>query len=77
MEWQIIVNLAGGFVLTAIGWWCRQIWESVDKLKEDIRKIEVDLPSYYVKKDEIAIRFDRIEHLLDKLYEKMEQKVDK
>ena len=77
MDGQILFNLAGGAILAAIGWWCRQIWDSVQNLKEDVKQIEIDLPSNYVKKDEIKDRFDRIEVLLDKLYEKLENKADR
>ncbi len=77
MDFQTIINLAGGALLSAIGWWCRQIWDSMDKLKEDVKKIEVALPTTYVTKSEISIRFDRIEMLLDKLYEKLDGKADK
>ena len=39
MDFQSIFNLIGGALLTAIGWWCREIWDSVKKLKEDIDKL--------------------------------------
>jgi hypothetical protein len=77
MDWQNIFNLVGGAILAAVGWWCRQIWDSVQALKDDVKKIEIDLPTNYVKKDDMTVRFDRIELLLDKLYEKLEQKADK
>ena len=77
MDWQILFNLGGTAILFSIGWWCRQIWDSVQNLKEDVKQIEIDLPTHYVKKDEIASRFDRIEMLLDKLFEKIEQKADR
>jgi hypothetical protein len=77
MDGQTLFNLAGGAILAAIGWWCRQIWDSVQKLKDDVKSIEIDLPTNYVKKNDMTVRFDRIEVLLDKLYEKLEQKADK
>lgn len=77
MEWQTLINIGAGTFLTAIGWFCREIWDSVQKLKDDVKQIEIDLPSNYVKKDEIKDRFDRIEMLLDKLFEKLENKADK
>jgi len=77
MDWQTLINIGAGTILTAIGWFCREIWDSVQKLKEDVKQIEIDLPSNYVKKDEIKERFDRIELLLDKLFEKLENKADK
>jgi len=64
-------------LLSTMGWFARQLWDSVQKLKEDIKKIEIDLPTSYVKKDDLNVRFDRIELLLDKLYEKLESKQDR
>ena len=77
MDWQVIINIGGAACLSAIGWFARQIWDSVQELKEDVKQIEIDLPTHYVKKDEITARFDRIEVLLDKLFEKLEQKADR
>lgn len=77
MDWQIIINIGIAAGLSSLGWFARQIWDSVQSLKEDVKQIEIDLPTHYVKKDELSVRFDRIEHLLDKLYEKMDQKMDK
>ena len=77
MDGQTLIDLVGGAVLACIGWWCRQIWDSVQMLKDDVKQIEIDLPTNYVKKNDMTVRFDRIEVLLDKLYEKLEQKADK
>lgn len=77
MEWQTIINIGAGSLLAMLGWFARQIWDSVQKLKDDVKQIEIDLPTHYVKKDEINSRFDRIEVLLDKLFEKLEQKADR
>ena len=77
MDWQTLINIGAGTTLTAMGWFCREIWDSVKQLKADIKQIEIDLPSHYVRKDEIKDRFDRIEMLLDKLFEKLENKADK
>jgi hypothetical protein len=77
MDWQMIFNIVGGACLSAIGWFARVLWDSVQELQKDLKQIEIHLPTHYVKKDEITIRFDRIEQLLDRLYEKMEQKADR
>ena len=77
MDWQLFINLAGGAILTAVGWWCREIWDSVKALKEDIKRIEVDLPSSYVKKDDINTRFDKIDGVLERIFDRLDNKVDK
>ena len=77
MEWQILVNIVGAAGLSAVGWFARVLWDIVQELRKDIKQIEIHLPTHYVKKDELAVRFDRIEQLLDKLYEKLESKADR
>lgn len=77
MDFNFILNIILGSALAIGGWFVRQMWDAVQKLKDDLKRIEVDMPTNYVRKDEMAARFDRIEDLLDKLYEKLDNKVDK
>jgi hypothetical protein len=84
MDWQIIINIGAGGLLTIGGWFARQLWDSVKELKTDISAIRLHMSENYVKKSEVEgfradmdKRFDRIEMLLDKLYEKLDGKVDK
>ena len=77
MEAQAIFNLIGGAALCAIGWWCREIWDSVKALKEDIKRIEVDLPTNYVRKVDIDARLDKIDNVLERIFDKLDDKVDK
>ena len=77
MDWQSIFNIVGGAILSIMGWFARVLWDSVKELQKDLKQIEIHLPSNYVKKDELSVRFDRIEQLLDRLYEKLEQKADR
>jgi hypothetical protein len=84
MDFQFIINLGGAAALGVMGWFARQLWDSVKELKNDISSIRLHMSENYVKKSEVDNfrsdmdkRFDRIEVLLDKLYEKLESKVDK
>jgi len=77
MEDQQIINLIIGAVLSVLGWFARQLWDAVQDLKRDITKIEVDLPTHYVRKDELEQRFDKIEVMLNRIFEKLDHKADK
>ena len=77
MDWQTIINIGGGALLSALGWFARQIWDSVQDLKEDVQKIEIDLPTNYVRKIDIEARFDKLEAILAKIFDKLDQKADK
>ena len=77
METQTLINLAGTALIFAIGWWCKEIWDSVKSLKEDIKEIEVDLPTNYVRRVDIDARLDKIDSVLERIFDKLDDKVDK
>ena len=84
MDWQTIINIGAGALLGVGGWFARQLWDSVKELKTDISQIRLHMSENYVKKSDVENfkfdmdkRFDRIEVLLDKLFEKLDGKVDK
>ena len=77
MDTQSLINLAGGIILAGIGWWARMIWESVQKLKDDLHQVEVDLPKSYVSKNDLDKRMQHIEDMFQRIYNKLDQKADK
>jgi hypothetical protein len=77
MDHQTIVNIGGGIILAGIGWWARVIWESVQRLKEDLHEIEVDLPKSYVTKDDFNQTMKHIENMFQRIYDKLDGKADK
>ena len=74
---QDILNLIFGAVMGVLGWLGRTIWDAVDALKKDIKSIEVDLPTNYVRKEDMESRFDKIENMLNRIFEKLDAKADK
>jgi hypothetical protein len=77
MEFQPMFNFIGGAILVAVGWWCKEIWDSVKSLKADIKAIEIDLPKHYVSKADIESRLDKIDATLERIFDKLEHKADK
>lgn len=71
MDWQTVINLAAGAMLTVLGWFARQIWDSVSELREDIHRLEVELPTIYATKQNMDARFDKIDHQFEKLFERL------
>ncbi len=77
MDHQSLINIGGGLILAGIGWWARVIWDSVQKLKEDLHEIEVDLPKSYVSKNDLDKRMQHIEDMFQRIYDKLDGKADK
>jgi len=74
---QTIINLIIGAVLSVLGWFARQLWDAVQELKQDVKQIEVNLPTHYVRKEDLESRLDRIEASLNRIFEKLDHKADK
>lgn len=77
MDWQSFVNLGLAAIIASIGWFARQIWDATQKLKEDVASLELNVAEHYVKKVDINTRFDKLEAILDKIFDKLDQKADK
>jgi len=77
MSDQTIINLIVGVVLSVLGWFARQLWDAVQDLKNDMKEIEIDLRTHYVRKDELEQRFNKIEDMLNRIFEKLDNKADK
>jgi hypothetical protein len=77
MDHQSLINIGGGLILAGIGWWARVIWDSVQKLKDDLHELEVDLPKSYVSKSDLDKRMQHIEDMFQRIYDKLDGKADK
>ena len=84
MDWQNVINLGIGSIFAVGGWFCRQLWDSVKELKKDIGDLELHVSESYVKKSEVDSikgemdkRFDKLELMIARLYDKIDAKADK
>jgi chaperonin cofactor prefoldin len=77
MDYSFILNIILGVALSIGGWFVRQMWDAVQNLKDDLKRIEVELPTSYVRKSDLDSRLDKLELLLDRIFEKLDNKVDK
>jgi hypothetical protein len=77
METQTIINIGLGVILTIVGWFARQIWETVQRLQRDLHEVEVSLPTHYVQKSDYTETMKRIEIMFERIFDKLEQKADR
>ena len=84
MDWQTVINIGLGSVLAALGWFAREIWDSLKELRNNTHQIEKELRELYVRRDdlrevrvEMSARFDKIESLIGSLYDRLNDKADK
>ena len=77
MDWQNIINLLGGAALTVIGWFARQLWDAVQKLKSDMSQLELSISENYVKKDDFKDGIKELKEMLGKIFDKLDSKQDR
>lgn len=79
---QMLQLIQIGFVIVALiagvaGWFLREMWTAVQNLKIDVSKLREALPKEYVQKDDYKGDIGRILTTLDKIYGKLDNKVDR
>lgn len=84
MDWQFLINVSAGSLLAIGGWFARQLWDSVKELKKEISDLRLHVSETYTKKSEVEAlriemdkRFDKLEQMITRLFDRLDQKVDK
>ena len=76
-DWQQIVNLALVAAFGIVGYFYNQLVMDQKRDRQAINDMRVDLPKNYVSKDDLSGHLNRIEAMLNKIFDRLEQKVDK
>ena len=66
-----------GIGMTVVGWFARELWGAVKELKADLAALREDLPKVYVARDDYKEDIREIKALLERIFEKLENKADK
>ena len=77
MEPQALYNTLIAIGAGVLAWIWKTLWNAVERLKTDLKDLEVKLPETYAMKSDIDKRFDRLEAALERIYEKIDSKADK
>lgn len=77
MDTQTLINALFGVVLLGTGWFLNELWRAVKELRSDLHQIEADLPKEYVLKVDLDKRMEHIETMFQRIYDKLDSKLDK
>ena len=77
MDWQNVINIGIGSLLAVGGWFARQLWDAVQKLKSDINRLELTISDNYVKKDDWKDGIKELKEMLGKIFDKLDSKADR
>jgi hypothetical protein len=73
MESQQLFNIALGLAAFLGGWVLNNITKAIERLDTDVRA----MPATYVSKDDYRRDIDDIKEMLGKIFDKLDNKVDK
>jgi hypothetical protein len=73
MDSQMFFNIAIGLASFFGGWVLNNITKAIDRLNNDVRK----MPMVYISKDEYHRDIAEIKNMLGKIFDKLDNKMDK
>ena len=74
---QQTLNLVMGTALTVLGWFARELWSAVKELKNDLSHLREQLPKTYVYRDDYKSDIQNIKNIVQRIFDKLEEKADK
>jgi hypothetical protein len=77
MDPQFLFNIAIGCILAVGGWFARELWGAVKELRENVHKLELDLPINYIRKDEFREGIKELKDLIGEVFRKIDDLRDK
>ena len=77
MEPQNIIDIALGSGFAVLGWLARELWSAVKELKSDLSVLREHLPKNYVARDDYREDMREVKNMLNKIFDRLENKQDK
>ena len=70
---NIIIVVAGG----AMGWMLKVVWESIKELQQAAQRLEREVHTRYVSKDDYRTDIQELKDMLKAIFERLDRKADK
>ena len=77
MENQQLFNLIITVSGALAGWMLKIIWDAIRELKEEIRDLGKEVHADFVRREDFSDAVKRIEVMCGKIFDRLENKVDK
>lgn len=74
-DWQWIINTALTVAFSVIGWFARQLWDSVKKLKDDLSELQANLPIIYVRREDLRYQSERSDRFMSESFKDIKDQI--
>ena len=73
---QLFIGLLAAFS-GGLGWFARELYSAVNRLRDDLQKLEIKLSAEYIRYDRLQDALKPIMGALDEIKQTLSHKVDK
>jgi hypothetical protein len=88
MDWQTVINIGLGTMMGLVGWFAREIWETIKDLRKEIRDLDQKMHKDFVRRDDFKDAmadhkkdmqrgFDEVKELIGAVFKRLDQKQDR
>ena len=79
MDWDVSSIILGvvSLATSVLGWFARQLWDAVQKLRSDLTSLQISISTDYVRYDRLQDALKPIMSALDDIKETLKSKADK
>lgn len=77
MEFQTILLYILSGISALLGWFGRELWSAVNKLKEDLKELTKDINDKYVRKDDFKDFKAELLAFMRRVEDKLDNKLDR
>ena len=71
-QFHSLLEIALWGIVATIGWFARQLWDAVKELRSDLHKLEVNLPTNYIRRDEFQEGVRQIREDLQIVFQRLD-----
>ncbi len=76
-DFQTVALWGVSVACTVLGWFARELWSAVNKLKQDLQSLALEINEKYVRKDDFASFRIELLDFMRRIEDKLDRKVDK
>jgi len=77
IDWQLVINIVAGAVLSVVGWFARVLWEADKEIRKDLAQLREKLPETYVSKDDYREDLRELKSMIERVLDRLDTKMDK
>jgi hypothetical protein len=77
MDNQQLLNILFLTIGSLGGWWMKEIWGSVTRLRSDLAALNEKITRDYVRRDDYREDISEMKSMLARIFDKLDEKADK